>query len=546
MERFFKINSTVLVALALSAGVLFSASTASAGGDRAKVGYWLHNYKQIQSGPLYERSVRIFKRVLAAADRRKGVEPRLYIIDYKGLPWAQSLADGSIVLTKKAVDFCFAVKDPLTGDSRLAFVIGHELAHQYNGDFWPYKFMVSTKGNLEFSGLKDYAGSPETIMAAELQADQYGIIYASMAGFGTDIIISSQKNFFREWARAVDPTLMGLGANHPSVKQRSIAVTGRLQEVTRRLDLFDLGVIAFNIGRYRESIPLLREFLKYYPGRAVYHNVGSAYLRLALSSYRQWKGEDAIPFELSMEIDSSTRADSIGIGRSEDVGWEKEYRRNMNKAVDYLKKASESDPYYGLSRNNLGVAHILEGRYYNAISELDEALRLMPGSKGVLNNRAVAYSLLGERLGKDVFNEIVIEDMEKASSGGCEAVYGKNLMIISRMAGKKGDDLASMEIPKVISLPEVKTTAQAGEKLRGEGHIISEVIRMDDGAQLKAYRTSGNETVLVKDGIVIIAFKRKEVNSPIKRRCHEESVFSSREQGRGVEPGRGIVFTFER
>jgi len=384
-------------------------------------------------------------------------------------------------------------------------------------------------------------------MAAELKADQYGIIYASLAGFGTDIIISSQNNFFSEWARAVEPMLMGLGANHPSVKQRSIAVTSRLQQVTKRLDLFNLGVISYHFGWYDDSVALLERFLSYYPGRAVYHNIGSDYLRLALLNYRQWKGGDAIPFKLSIELDSSTRADSIGIGRAEEGDWQEGYRRNMDKAVDYLKKASESDPYYGFSRNNLGAAYILEGRYYNALAELDEAVRLMPGSKDVLNNRAVAYALLGKKLGKDVFNEIALKDMEKASTDGCEAVYDKNLTIIRRLAGMKGDDLASMEIPEGFSLPEVKTTVRGGTRYRSKGEHASEVIMMDDGRELEIYHTSGNETVLAKDGFIMIVLKkRSKITPPTKRRCHEESVFSSREKGWGVLPGRGIVFTFKR
>jgi len=545
MDRLLKIKKLSLTILFLSACLLVIYTTGSAAEDRANIGYWLTHHKQVRKGPLYERTMRVFKRVLAAADRRKGVEPRLYIIDYMGLPWAQSLADGSIVLTKKAVDFCLVATDPERGETRLAFVIGHELAHQYNGDFWPYKFMVSTKGKLEFSGIKDYSISQEAIMAAELKADQYGIIYASMAGFGSDLIVSSKDNFFREWARAVDPTLMGLGVNHPSVKQRSIAVTSRLQEVTRRLALFDMGVISYHIGWYRESLALLSEFLKYYPGRAVYHNIGSVYLRLALISYRQWKGEDAIPFELSMEIDASTRADSIGIGREEAARWKVEYRRNIEKAIDYLKKASDSDPYYGLSRNNLGVAYILEGRYFNAIAEFNEALRFVPRNRSFLNNRAIAYTLLDEKLAKDAFKEDALRDMEMASSDGCESVFVKNLMIIRQKSGRKINDLFSMETPVGLPLSKVETTVRPGTRFRVKDSAALETVRMEDGTKLLVYRASSKETVLLRDDIVLIVFK-KEINLPRKRRCHDEFIFSSKEEGKGVELERGLVFTFKR
>lgn len=227
------------------------AAPAFAASDKGKADYWLGRYKEVKEGPLHTRTMNVFGKVQAAADRRKGVEPRLHIIDYSGLPWAQSLEDGSIILTRRAVEFCYSTKERETGDARLAFVIGHELAHQFNGDFWPYRFIASTGNNPEFSGIKEAARSPDVIKTIELEADQYGAIYAALAGFRMDAVISKDANFFKEWSKATYSAMTGLSPDHPTVNQRATAVVARLKEVTSRLELFHTGVLASSIGWHK-------------------------------------------------------------------------------------------------------------------------------------------------------------------------------------------------------------------------------------------------------------------------------------------------------
>ncbi|MEW6601355.1 MAG: hypothetical protein AB1499_10340, partial [Nitrospirota bacterium] len=115
--------------------------------DRGRKEFWINKYGITKEDRLTERADAVFARVLAASDRRAGVEPALYIIDYDKTPWAQALSDGSIILSRKGLEFCYGKQSPEDGDSRLAFVIGHELAHQFNGDFWHYRFLRTAEDN---------------------------------------------------------------------------------------------------------------------------------------------------------------------------------------------------------------------------------------------------------------------------------------------------------------------------------------------------------------------------------------------------------------
>lgn len=379
------------------------ASTNSFAEDRSKKESWINKYGEIKESVLSTRAHEVFNRVLAAADRRAGIEPTLYIIKYDGVPLAQSLADGSVILTGKALEFCYKNRRPDEGDSKLAFVIGHELAHQFNGDFWHYKFLSTARDDKDslqaFQDIKELAKNPEMLLAKELQADQYGIIYATLAGYNSNEIALRDKNFFLEWAER------GMPSDHLKdslllvSQKRATAVAMRLKEVSNRILLFQLGVISYHIGRYDDATNLFERFASYFPGREVYSNIGTIYLKMAYDKFLSARTPGSFPFTLSFGIDVKTRAETINVSRGFTEGKYRKYKQFVKTAIENLKKAMEYDPFYQEAKNNLGCSYILENKYYAAVSVLEEALKLAPDNKRVQNNLAVAYILLGQEIG---------------------------------------------------------------------------------------------------------------------------------------------------
>jgi tetratricopeptide (TPR) repeat protein len=393
------LNITIILVVSL----IFSAYSFADNSGRKD--YWLNKYGEVRKGSLVSRAQEVFNRVLAAADRRVGIEPALYIINYGGTPWAQSLADGSVMLTKNALEFCYKSKNPEKGDERLAFVIGHELAHQFNGDFWHYKFLSTAQkdkeGQLAFQDIKELAKNPDNLLSKEIQADQYGIIYAALAGYRADEIISKDHNFFLEWLQKSDPSLYSSKGIISLSEKRARAVTMRLKEVSDRTILFQLGVISYYIGRYDDALNLFERFASYFPGREVYTNIGTIYLQIAYEKYLQSRTPESFPYSLSFGIDIRTRADSMPVARGFSEDKFREYKKAVQTAIGYLKKATEYDPFYREARNNLGCSYIIDSKYYDAVSMLEEGLKLSPGNKGIQNNLAIAYIMLGQELGSD-------------------------------------------------------------------------------------------------------------------------------------------------
>ena len=64
-----------------------------------------------------------------------------------GDPLAAALPDGYIVLSKHAVEILYKNVSSIVGDTRTAFVLGHELAHLANDDHWHLEFYNLVRRN---------------------------------------------------------------------------------------------------------------------------------------------------------------------------------------------------------------------------------------------------------------------------------------------------------------------------------------------------------------------------------------------------------------
>lgn len=404
-----------LTAIAVLLTVLVPVTARAAENPKDRLEYWQKNFDELkpEDDARAKKAHEIFARVLNAAGRRPGVTPRLFIVksDAAYVPLAIAIPDGGIIISKKVLDICY--KDPKHGDDRLAFILGHEIAHQLKDDFWHMKFFqaveISQGKDAEkaavLNEVKTIAGSTENVLAKELQADEHGIIYASLAGYDTASIVTEDNrvNFFEYVARSTDPgNIKGikLAGTHPAPAQRAETVKARLRQVLEKVEVFNLGVLFYQAEDYRRALAAFEEFLRYFPSREVYHNAAACHHQIALKQYRAWKGDkDPLPFQLSISIDPATLASKIRIRGKAGPTPEALFREHLAKAIENYEKAVSLDPSYYLSYNNLGCAYILKEEPYKAIAMFKDALKASPGNKETLNNLGVAF-FLAENPGK--------------------------------------------------------------------------------------------------------------------------------------------------
>ncbi|MCP4350847.1 MAG: M48 family metalloprotease [Desulfobacterales bacterium] len=419
-------------------------------GDR-----WAYVYGTLSASdhPLVPRVQDVFDRVLRAADKRDNRYPRLVIIRKTGRPWAAALKDGTVILTQKAMEFCYQAENKTIGDARIAFVLGHELAHLAKDDFWHMaafeavqRFGSDKKTDQEIIELliktedidnADHAR--EIIKKKELQADAYGMLYASMAGYDPGIIsdASEGKNFFREWANQITGKLAYSDNRnlHPTPEQRTAFLLSNMKAVNNDLELFDFGVRLCQMGRYKDALAFLETFREKYPCREVFNNIGLINYQLAVKARNR-----AFQYKLAGVLDTETRAMSF-IMRQEQCAYTEEFQHKLQQAIQHFRIACKKDKYYVPARVNLSSALIMAGQYSimpgavsKAMGVLEEALALDEDDPGALNNRAIAMYLYGPSLKIDMFQQAcdALKNLIKKKPEFSDAYYNLGRVLADR------------------------------------------------------------------------------------------------------------------
>jgi len=384
----------------------------------------------------------VFERVRNVADKAKSDLPRLFIINSVTGVCAVSLPDGGIIINPKTLDTCYNDTGRETGDRRMAFILGHELAHLANNDYIHQQaFLVlekwgSKKARKELAEFFNPSGPGEETRdrkERELMADKSGALYASMAGFDVGKLFLENNNFITHWA---GQTGVGMLYDddplHPTLNKRLLFIQSHLNAIPHQLELFNAGVLLYQVGSYHDGAAAFQEFVKLYPAREVYNNIGACYLHLALRHLFLKSGKDYFMFRLSTIIDNSTSAETLHTTRG-DYLKDKDFLRYIGKAEDYLRRAAAADKLDRACRYNLAAVLILKKEYAEAQALCNQVLKEHPEDVFALNNKAVAFYYYGKEEGLDTTQK-AIESLEEAHRLGPE-----NAEVLYNLASLKQD-----------------------------------------------------------------------------------------------------------
>lgn len=420
--------------------IFVSLNAAWALSPRERLEWMLKSYGELgREHPLFSRAHDVFEQVLTVSDKPANCFPKLILIQEADDPWAMCLRDGRVILTQKGLEICYRNGPESVGDARLAFVLGHELAHLAKDDFWEWAAFETVRrvGNKEAAIRKilKSPGEPENIRKNEIRADEYGLLYASMAGYDPKAVVDAGgNNFLREWVNQITGKAAYTDKNHPTPEARAKFLRLRMQDVISRLNLFHFGVRFYQLGRYGDALDFLEAFRKRFPCREVFNNIGLIHYQQAVEALAEYDRNQAHRYKFSTVLDTETRAEKLrrGAGGSKHV-----FKKNIREARKYFRKACEQDRSYMPARVNLASVYMMEGKYDKAVPRLNEALSLSPDDPGVLNNHALAMYLFQTDIKVDYFGQTVkeLEDIAQKHPRYSHAFY--NLGRIQIENGKK-------------------------------------------------------------------------------------------------------------
>lgn len=404
-------GSTILVTLC----VLLMTAQYSVALTRADGEWWIQVHGHIDAGqhPGVAHAETMLKELWAAYQPTTVYPPRLLVIPSKADKWldswAMTLADGTIMMTESIFNLVYegAAFGSEPGDSRLSFILAHELAHWF---FQDHRLL----GNALLFHTLRHQGNAGKVKTFELRADKAGLLAMTMAGYHAgEILHDHGLNFFEVYTRKIRQRVKVIGDadaadSSADVTLRAQKLKALVREFNDRVKWFASGVDAFQHRDYKASVRDFKRFYDYYPSREVANNLGLGYFQLAEEQIKGCRGLH-LRLQTAVYLTRQTRAENLIIDRisREDVSQRRpqcrpddEYRRLMKRAGDMFAAACRKDPGYWPAVINRAALLIRQKAFGSAVANLDALAREKPRNWHAAHNLALARFLLAPKTEK--------------------------------------------------------------------------------------------------------------------------------------------------
>ena len=343
------------------------------------IGFYIKNFGGCIDPETLPNVYDVFTKVRSVAEVNHRDSPELFIIKDLPGPPAFVLPDGNLILTQQALDVVYKdVLDQEEGDTRLAFVLGHELAHLASDDYWSseVKHLIQSKalsGEINDSILEQIERDYDDVKESEFKADDKGFLYAAMAGFPVEILLDHENDFLSYW---VAQTYTQSSKTHPEATERTELLRIRLQQAKDALEFFYMGVRLAHFGRYQDAIYFFREFQKVFPGREVFNNLGVCYLQMAV---KKMPPSFAYHYWLPCILDNKTVIDRLNVSPIFRDRTQIEIAKDfLEQSANYLETAIKKDPAYRIGYINLAVAYFYLDEIYKARAAIEDVRERIP------------------------------------------------------------------------------------------------------------------------------------------------------------------------
>jgi len=388
----------------------------------------------------------VFQKVKAAADKPDGLDPKLLITPETEELWAFCLKDGGIILSLATLNLCYAAgAENSTGSARLAFVLGHEIAHLAKGDFWHANVheFIKRAGSVEKGMAQYYDFNPDSgnVYNRELKADYFGMLYAFLAGYNPYGIIKDEDAiFFKEWLSRPAGKIASDERSYPSPELRAKQLLVTLENICSQIDIFELSLRLYQKGDYAKALAGLAHVKRIFPCREVLNNIGLVYLQKALVILDQLREARTCRFKLATVLDTEIRiTKSSGIHSKTKAALKAEYKDAIAKAIEHFEQARKQDNRFLPVQVNLASAYIINENYSDALAILKKAMDLKADDLNVLSNYAVAMYLFGRREGikTDALAIKKLKTVLQANPNHAGALYNWGRILIEDKQKKK-------------------------------------------------------------------------------------------------------------
>lgn len=389
--------------------------------------YWQPHVIPPNRDALVARAHRVYQRLARSWDQSR-LTPALHIVQSSAGPWAASLQDGNILLSKKALEVCFKYKGK--GDDLLAFVLAHEMAHMRSNDLWHMQFFRLVGSQAPAIQKRLVAGiknNIDNLERREAQADHDGIILMSTVGFDPFQIIDN-KDFFTIWVENIWRHSCKHLANQSNEKKacakaktRALRTKAQLQRALSQSVLYELGIQSLVAKQYKKAQDYLQAFARDFPSRSVFEALGISHLMQAKDIHSSMVSKNLIrgadfffpfalnthAFQFSKNTSKLTRSNKQLVQKLQN-----QMQHHSELAIEYFEKSKKIDPAHRRNYLYLALSYLLSNNTFMA--------------------RGIIQGQYEKKFGRDMVSEMLLA-LNLAFEGKTSAARNKHLQLIQRL-----------------------------------------------------------------------------------------------------------------
>tara|TARA_Y100000991_G_scaffold77139_1_gene57937 strand:+ start:3340 stop:4725 length:1386 start_codon:yes stop_codon:yes gene_type:complete len=289
-----------------------------------------------------------------------------------------SMGDYTVTVERKVIDlFCGEEKF----DDKIAYILGHELAHHYLNHTWMANTGLGYSNSLG-NFIEDKMYSRDQRKLAESEADLFAGFYGMVSGYNA---LANAKETLKAIYLAYN--LPNEISGYPSFDERINIIDSKLSIANDLALLFEIGNVALLSRKYELSKYCYEFILRQFNSREIYNNLGLSFLLYGVTLSNKPLNNLLLP----VSLDQKTRLE-VNITRSS-------FNENpidmFTYALKQFKKSQSLDSKYEPAKQNELVANFLLLEDYQSRKDFIENQNI--SNRKLINDLKVINMLIEEK-----------------------------------------------------------------------------------------------------------------------------------------------------
>jgi len=286
----------------------------------------------------------IYNNIISNIANNFPAPPELSIIETKNNP--AYISKGTIYIDLRLVElFC----NQENFESKIAYVLSHELAHHYLNHSWASKTGLAYSNSLgEFIEDNSNQYSEKQRKLDESQADLFGGFFSQISGYqALSLGAETLKSIYKEYK--VPEEMFG----YPSLRERLDILESNISKSNNLAKIFEFGNLSLAIGKLGMARNCFKEILSNnFTSREIYNNLGLSYLLNAIENSDLSVSKYSYP----IFIEQNTRAE---VQSTRSGSFSNDPIIDLKEAIKYFDNAIRLDGDFEPAKVNLLVSFLI-------------------------------------------------------------------------------------------------------------------------------------------------------------------------------------------